>query len=63
MLTLCDVIFINEISFCKSPDTELSLLPQVREEITIEIKYIFWHVNPLIGNDSKISSYTTAVVR
>jgi hypothetical protein len=26
-------------------------------------KVTFWHVEPLLGNDGEISSYTTAVVR
>jgi hypothetical protein len=26
-------------------------------------KNIFWHINTFLGNDSEISSYTTAVAR
>jgi hypothetical protein len=27
------------------------------------LKYILWHADPLLGNDSEINNYTTAVAK
>jgi hypothetical protein len=29
----------------------------------MNVAYILWHVDPLLGNDREISSYTTAIAK
>jgi hypothetical protein len=35
----------------------------IREKIKIYKVMIVWHVDPLLGNDSEISKYVTAVAK
>jgi hypothetical protein len=33
----------------------------IQSPLVLDIDIIMWHVDPLLGNDSEISNYTTAV--
>jgi hypothetical protein len=54
------VLFFCKTTRCHSP--EYHNLNNHRPENLTPI-YILWHVEPFLGNDREISSYTTAIAR
>jgi hypothetical protein len=53
----CTVLSDN----CERRSSYVEIIKSDRQEYSNVLHYILWHVDPLLGNDSEISNYITAV--